>query len=526
MALLLSVPAASQNSAKGMEMRPKQAKAWIISLPLTKTLESGRAVLEHLVALNRTKVAPDERVELMEAYVPVIRTLLDEMEHIFAYSALPLPAKQREAYDLAHSMATECAYSYKLFILEKTGKLIAFGGKKSLVLPIYRAMSYLRQLLLYSYKTYYPVTPGIWQEIHQLYAYCEEQGLLAEAPDAENKSSIQDLYLDVVLLSLADPYRLMQREADKVLELLAQNRGLASLTAQRPEGVDANKMLVVALDSDKPPRSLANALKDPAGQALRALELNKLLDRLKQRLQGMAGSREAQAKSRATHDAADLIGRLMRLWGDPPKRQFRRNPADSSVALCSGIKAIAYFADLAEKEDPEAEAIAIQNGTTLPLLKIPKDATSQSVGVEEWMVLNQSANGLRLHREAGGSVGVTVGEVIGVRFMGGKSWNIGVVRWLNTLQNDNLEFGLELIAPSVHAIQMEPTIASNGRAQAALRLPGMVQDDDSELLLTYPDTFSDLREFELNDSNESQLVRATTLVEKTSRFDLFQFTPS
>jgi hypothetical protein len=131
-----------------------------------------------------------------------------------------------------------------------------------------------------------------------------------------------------------------------------------------------------------------------------------------------------------------------------------------------------------------------------------------------------------LHREPGGNVGITVGEATGIRFMGGRGWNIGVVRWLNMLENNDLEFGLELISPSAHPIQIVPTIAGNGRAQAALKLPSMIQDDVTEALLTFPDTFSDLREFELDDGGESRLVRATTLVEKTSRFEVFQFTAS
>ncbi len=526
MALALSVPTATQNSPKGLEIRPKQAKTWIESLPLTKIMESGRQVYEHLVALNRAKMPTDERLELMEIYHPLLTTLQDELEHIYAYSPLPLPAKQRDAYELARSLASESAIGYKLVIVEKTSKLIAFGAKKALPLPIHRALGYLRQLLFQSYKTYYPVAAGTWREIHQLYGYCEEQGMLAETPDAENKTSIQNLYLDVLLLSLADPFRLMQREADKVLELLAQNRGLVGLSDQRPEGVDPNQFFVVALDSDRAPRLLSQALQDPEGQALRALNLGALLERLKQRQQALAGNREALAKSRATHDSADLIGRLLRLWGDPPKRQFRRNPADSSVVLCSGIKAIIYFADLAEQEDPHAEAQAIDSARTLPLLKIPQDKASQAIGIEQWVVLNQSANGLRLHREPGGSVGITVGEVIGVRFADGRAWNIGVVRWLNMLHNDDLEFGLELIAPCARAIRMEPTIASNGRKQAALQLPAMMQDDETESLLTYPDTFSDLREFALSDGDATRYVRATTLVEKTARFDLFQFIPS
>ena len=128
---------------------------------------------------------------------------------------------------------------------------------------------------------------------------------------------------------------------------------------------------------------------------LRLIDPTRLVEKLQQRARAQSGGGNVVAKSRATHDLADLQQRLIRLWGDPPKRQFRRNPADASIALCGGIKAIAYFTELATNEDPEADARAIRDGDTIPLLKIPQDPMSQMVGVEQWHVLNQSANGLR-----------------------------------------------------------------------------------------------------------------------------------
>lgn len=525
MALTLSVPAPVQALPKGIETKPKQAKAWIEGLPLTKTVETGRVLLEHIATLNRSKLSAEERLELMETYRQVLSTLFEELEHIFAFSTLPLPAKQRDAFELARALAAECAISYKLFIVDKTSKLIAFGAKKSLPLPMFRALAYTGKVLIHSYKTYYPAPAGAWRDLNQLYAFAEEQGLLAETPDQEIAASIADIFHEPLLLSLADPYRLMQREADKVLELLAQARGTVTLTDQRPENLDPTRVFLAALDSDRAPRLMAIAIKEPPGQILRLVDLSKLVEKLKQKLQQLSTNKEA-AKAKGAHELYDLLTRLTRLWGDPPKRQFRRNPADSGVALCSGIKAIAHFSALAMREDPATDARIIADGGTVPLLKIPDDPVSKMMGVEEWTVLNQSPNGLRLHREPGGSVGVTVGEVVGVRFSGGQAWNIGVVRWLNVLENSDLEFGVELIAPSAQPMELEPTISANSKIQPALRMPPVHGEDDSDTLLTYPDTFSDLREFEMNDGERITLIRSTGLVEKTSRFEIFQFSPS
>ena len=51
-------------------------------------------------------------------------------------------------------------------------------------------------------------------------------------------------------------------------------------------------------------------------------------------------------------------------------------------------------------------------------------------------------------------------------------------------------------------------------------------DGDADSLLTVPNTYSDLREFELDHEGHVQVVRATSLIERTGRFELFHVSPS
>jgi cyclic-di-GMP-binding protein len=526
MPLSLTVPVSTRPLPKEIETNPKKARQWVEALPLTKTVDSAKIVAANIEALNRGKLTAEERVALIEVYRPVTEVLLDELDAIYAFASLPLPPKQKEAFDLAHLLSAESSFAYKMLVLEKTGKFIAFGTKKALLLPIYRILTNQLALMVQSYKTYHPVPVGVWQEASSLYLYAEEQGFAKEVVEAEAKSSVADIYYEMLMLSLADPYRLMYREVDRVLEVLRQNRGQVEFRSS-VEGIDQSRAFVVAFDADTAPKPLVLGNHPPPGNVLRLVDPTKLVERLQQKLKAASNNTAlTAAKSRATNDTNDLIGRLIRLWGDPPKRQFRRNPADTGVALCAGIKAISYFAELALNEKPEADAEAIREGRTIPLLKIPQDPMSQLIGVEEWHVLNQSANGLRMHRNQGGNVGVTVGEVIGVRFVGGRAWNIGVVRWLTLLDGNALEFGMELLSPAGYAVTMEPTIGSNGRPIQAVLLASTNPEFSSDTVMSVADTFADLREFELNDHGETTTVRAMTLVERTSKFDLFQFQPS
>ncbi len=525
MPLSLSMPVSSGALPKEIETNPKKARAWVESLPLTKTIQSAKAIAETLAALNRSKISADERIALFEIYRPVVTVLLDELDAIYAYASLPLQPKQKEAFELAHFVAAELSYAYKIFVVEKTGKLIAFGIKKSLITPFYRILTNLLAQMMQSYRTYHPVPKGVWLEASALFLYANEQGFADENADPDAKGSVGDVYREMLMLSLADPYRLMYLEVDRTLELLRQNRGLVEFKSSS-EGMDPQRSFVVAFDADVAPKPLVQGNRPPLGEVMRLVDPTKLVERLQQKLKAGNTSAASVAKSRATHDTIDLIARLIRLWGDPPKRQFRRTAAETGVALCSGIKAVAYFAELATNEKTEISAEAIADGRTIPLLNIPQDPMSQLIGVEEWVVLNQSANGLRMHRNQPGNVGVTVGEVVAVRFVGGKTWNVGMIRWLTLLEGNALEFGIELIAAAGYNVTIEPTIGSSNRPVQAILLSSAHAEILPDTVLTVPETFADLREFELNDHGEVSHVRAITLIERTSKFDMFQFQAS
>ena len=143
MPLALSVPVDRSAPSKDLEIRPKQVKAWIESLPLAQVIDSSRKLLAHLAAVNRAKMELDIRLQILDAYRPTATVALEELDAIYSKATLPLGARPREALTLARDFAAELATGYKIAIVEKSGKLIAFGAKKQLPGLILRAMEYL-----------------------------------------------------------------------------------------------------------------------------------------------------------------------------------------------------------------------------------------------------------------------------------------------------------------------------------------------------------------------------------------------
>ena len=147
-------------------------------------------------------------LQLDEADRPVAEVVFDELDAAYGKSLLPLPPKAREALALARELATEFGYGYKTLLLEKTGKLLAFGSKKQMPFVAYRAMESLARLLHASYRPTRrsPRAPGA----RSTCSTCTRRRKASRAIPADPE---QGQHLRPVLRnaarSLTDPYRLV-----------------------------------------------------------------------------------------------------------------------------------------------------------------------------------------------------------------------------------------------------------------------------------------------------------------------------
>jgi hypothetical protein len=526
MPLEFSVPRERTAPPKDLELRPKQARAWVGALPMTQALESGRKLLENLAAMNRARIEVDVRHELLEAYRPAVSVAIEELDAIYAKALMPIPPKARNAMLLSRDLSSECAIGYKLIALERTGKLISFGAKKHMPLLLVRIAEHLGNVIKVAYRSYTPCPPELWRELHSLYLYAEAENLLREAADPETKATIAGAYIESLLLAMTDPYRLVPGETDRVVSLIRSSGVTLELLPGVPP-TSPGGHFVVPCDTDRPPKPMQSASNDPGGPNARLLDANPIVEKLRQKKNAMGSAAVSSATTRLlSAEMLALIDKLLVLWGDPPKRAYRRDAMEATVAICAGIKALFHFVSLEDPGDTARESEEIKSGITMPLITVPEDEVSDALQVTEWDVVNQSAGGLKVRRTGKLSQPISVGEAIGVKFMGRPRWTVAVVRWLTLLDEDGMEFGIQFLAPAARSVTIQPTTNTSGVQKLGLLIPEFDPTDTNESLLTPPLTFSDLREFEIEDQGALSLVRATHLLERTQRFELFQIAAS
>lgn len=524
MPLQLATPERSA-PPKDVEVRPKAVKAWLDSLPLAQSLDSARRMGSHLAAVNRARLDPEARTQILEAYRDIAATALEELDAVYSKSTLPLSPRAREALMAARDLAVELAMGYKTLLVERTGKLLGFGSKKGLAPLVLRAIEYELVILLASYKSYTPVPPGVWRDLHELYLHAEREGVARETVDAESKPSVFDCYAEALLAALADPYRLVQGELERVLAQARSWRGIVTIAQARP-ATRPGAHFLIPCDTDRPPKPLLSASDDTGGPNWRLLDANPIVEKLRAKKQAAeTGNVSATTRNALGPDGLALLAKLITLWGDPPKRAHRRNPGESTVAICVGLKAVGHFVSFEPRMDAEAQAEALKRGITMPLVALPTDDAAQPIPVFEWDVVNQSHGGLKVRRLAPTPQPLAVGEVVGVKIGDRSRWTVGVARWITVFDEGGMEFGIQFLGTLARPVWVQPTITSTPQAKPGLML---AYGDSGELdaILSQPGLYAELREIEVNDDGEMSVVRATSLLEKTARFELFHFARS
>jgi hypothetical protein len=503
-------------AAKELDVRSRGVRLWLDTLPPACPVEAARALLERVHRANRTPLPADERLEFLQTIRPFAEMVADELARACSHATIPLGSEAREALDALRALAAELSIACRAAVEDNAGRLLAFSAKRRVPGLVVQGIDWLTASILASYRTYSPVLPDTWRSMHELYLYAEESGFAADDIDEEVGRSVRSAYCEALMLALADPYRLRPGETDALLPCAAAAMLGATLTRDAPR-TPSGAHFAVALDCDRPPRMTAAMAS--RSDRIRILDANGVIDRLRARRAALRETPASRPEARAAAAEVALIEKLMGLWGDPPRRGFRRETSESTVAICIGLESVRHFIANEAAHDA-AQADAIHRGITMPLLTVDDDAPGAHP-VLEWEVVDEGAGGLKVRRGHPLQV-VSVGELVGVRMLGRPRWIVGVVRWMSSDDRGAIELGIQFIAPAALAVWLQPTITAMPQARPGLLLQGAGDADDA--LLSPPDTFSEMREFEVSrEGDVTSCVRALNLIERTAKFEVFGF---
>lgn len=143
-------------------------------------------------------------------------------------SGFPKGENEKKIFGLACSIERQFTIGYWSVARELTCREVSWLQAKPTVLAIQRTIKGLSRIVVTHYMMSYPIPDWIWIDLHSLYKLAVKLGK-ADVKVADQggifskQSSIEDSYKQILLLSLAYPSGLMQKEFQLVYEFIEKS---------------------------------------------------------------------------------------------------------------------------------------------------------------------------------------------------------------------------------------------------------------------------------------------------------------
>ncbi|WP_444997321.1 hypothetical protein [Aliikangiella sp. IMCC44359] len=559
------------------ELTPKKVANWVQNLPMANVGESSMSSYRLLVDVNQSLLDDDKRLSILTSLEPVADELIHSLEKQYINNHIALTDKQKKVAALVQAIQTELAIGFHSIIESIIAQEIKRSNKKLLLTALVHAIHYHGLVILRCYQLYASVPRRIWRELYCLYQIAIQNDLENQKVAIEyNKqsSSASECILQILLLTVANPYQLHQREVELLWGLLPELSEHVSLKSHA-----YNKQhYVVDLNSSSPP--IHKSLYKPQGEKNNLkLTVFTAIDQLKHMLHSVDDKEQLSARKTM------LIRHLIQTWSHGTHRAFARTPCDDSINISIGLGATHYLLmqkynigkgpsidgtndtltamegslkdatllDVAQSNDkniqqnfnylsssgpPDSDVwekyyqSEAEKGKTQfqPTNRSRDTIVRENYKFQEVSLLNMSPSGYCIQIAASElPKHAQTGEVLGFLELdqhNREHWSVGVVRWVRRQSKGSLvQMGVQLLAPGVTAINIKrrSTRQDENDFRRGLILPALTGIGQPATILTNPLYFSISNKIKVVEQGVAYNARLTKEVAATSSYRQFAF---
>lgn len=354
---------------------------------------------------------------------------------------------------------------------------------------------------------------GLWLDLHGFYGSAEEWGVatltVPDALDPQGRSThCAAAYISVLLCEMASCYGLTVRDQTLVRRWASYWSPLVDLSKVEP--AQALPQFVVDLMQDLALRPIADCLQTEYLRRLDtsrlAMQVSQVRHQLKQRI---LPSQLGLGDHCTALQCGRLLEHLSRPWSQArAPRKFRRHATSGSAKLSTGFEAMHYFVSGKEFEQPEnVRTYSRREFESLFTFRHQGDPTQElhlrqeqlSYSVDNWEVVNQSANGFRLVRSISGKK-MEHGQLLALCPHDGERFLLAKVTWLMQEKGGGLIAGIEALPGmpvTAGARLIENPGESSGKFHRAFLLPAIPAVSAEQSIVLPPGWFRSGRTIEL-----------------------------
>ena len=510
------------------------AKAWLARQPQANPSQLQAALATEIGHINQGTTGPAMRLSILEFLREPVAFAQTECAKKFTGRALPLAPHEQTAYEASRTLWQLLGDGYRLCL--EAAEAGDPEARRDTALIAQRAIATASMLQFDAYRAQHEVGSVFWQNLHRLYAAAERQGCAeTEVEDGlrliGKSTSAGAGYVLVLLLYAASPYQLSQRQLIALRRWIARWCGkVAILRAAPAEGNPA--ALPVDLAGSGPAGAIGGA-----GADLRWLDTTAMRGSIRARLvklkEGVAPADLTLGDDLSAEAAEELLLHLYRHCSRSAlPRVHPRRHAQGEIRVVSGLTGIHFHVSGKLFREPgSTSTMTRQHATELATFgrlstAEEEDRAARDFAPESWHLIDQSAGGLRIARDAGPPQRrIGAGQLIALKGQSDESFLLAMTRWMVAVGQGGVHAGIMWIpgAP-LGAIARTMELAGRETFERAFVLPEIERLKVPASIILPLNSFRGPREIELINPTLGRL-RLTALMQRGQDFDRVLFEP-
>ena len=229
---------------------------WMAELPTANPGLATRLFQDLINDLISLEMTTANRLNALELLRPQFLMIEDYLRSRLIKFGFPKGEIEKKIFSLVVMVEKQFTIGYWSVARDLTRREVGWLQGKNTALAIQRTIKGLSSIVITHYMMGYPVPEWIWFDLHSLYKLAvklgKENSRVGDLTAVFSKSSgVEDSYKQILLLSLAYPFSLMQKEFQQVYQFIEQISD--SVSIEQKSVADQALQCVILIDEDLPP---------------------------------------------------------------------------------------------------------------------------------------------------------------------------------------------------------------------------------------------------------------------------------
>ncbi len=457
--LVFPLPEQTSNSRSSRKSRLEKFRETIDNLPYGDQERAAHDIFNVLYKSNRMTLKTVERLFLLQKVEEPTFHILNGLQEQIKDLAAPIRRKEERIAKVLVGTHFELALSYRCLLEKPPVKgILRTLDREAMANYLRLAIYHMGEVLRAKYNAMNNPGGTIWKYVYTLFACAYEQDIhtisLSSLPWCIY-NTVEDTFKSVVLLAISSPLTMRGTDFNTLYELAPELTSYIELGKIKC-GQGYAELSTFNLSGTEPPKKQIMSGCDSCGNSSNcfALSTKPLLNLLGEQVKVGKSSRNPTPLQKFLNEQYQLDNLLRNLGGAAKADHSERVPgANFSVEMVAGFSGVYAVLD----QDATLQSNSTEEDITL---QCKEDWTNTGIvgsGHRKTVckVINHSSGGYCLYIDAKQKFQLWVGELVIVRESSGTDWHPAAVSWVSG-NKDRMDFGIKLLANSVHQGQLRP----------------------------------------------------------------------